>query len=205
MHVFVHVLLTFCERNDDTEVPLAELKREMDLPPEIFSTMHFYRHAAYNKRLGVESYGYDLDSNQFKMWLESDCTCDRSAVPKLIQDWNKRGFSVCWLAQDEERTTTPVVASINGITVKNDGVITSLAGSAETVNTNYKDNSTTNASVTVDEANDALQISVTGLAAELARALRQLYDFSQVCSAYDAYRSEKAFEAAAALLHRIGF
>jgi len=54
-------------------------------------------------------------------------------------------------------------------TIKNVAGTTTLVGSIETIGTDVEDNAATNVAVTADDANDALQINVTGIAAETWR------------------------------------
>jgi len=53
--------------------------------------------------------------------------------------------------------------------IKNVGGTTSLIGSVETIGTDYEDNVLTDVAITADDTNDALQINVTGIAAETWR------------------------------------
>jgi regulator of RNase E activity RraA len=54
-------------------------------------------------------------------------------------------------------------------TIKNVSGTTSLAGSIITVGTDHEDNASTDVTITADDTNDALQINVTGIAAETWR------------------------------------
>lgn len=53
--------------------------------------------------------------------------------------------------------------------IKNVGGTTSLVGSVETIGTDHEDNASTDVTITADNTNDALDISVTGIAAETWR------------------------------------
>jgi len=53
--------------------------------------------------------------------------------------------------------------------IKNVGGATSLVGSIETIGTDTEDNASTDVAITADDTNDALQINVTGIAAETWR------------------------------------
>jgi len=53
--------------------------------------------------------------------------------------------------------------------IKNVGGTTSLVGSVETIGTDIEDNSSTDVTITADNTNDALDISVTGIASETWR------------------------------------
>lgn len=53
--------------------------------------------------------------------------------------------------------------------IKNVGGTTSLVGSVETIGTDHEDNASTDVAITADDTNDALQINVTGIAAETWR------------------------------------
>jgi hypothetical protein len=55
--------------------------------------------------------------------------------------------------------------------IKNVGGTTSLVGSVETIGTDIEDNASTDVTVTADNTNDALDISVTGIAGETWRWL----------------------------------
>lgn len=55
------------------------------------------------------------------------------------------------------------------VAIKNVGGTTSLIGSVETIGTDYEDNVLTDVAITADDTNDALQINVTGIAAETWR------------------------------------
>ena len=54
-------------------------------------------------------------------------------------------------------------------TIKNVGGTTALAGSIITLGTDHEDNASTDVAITADDTNDALNISVTGIAAETWR------------------------------------
>jgi hypothetical protein len=54
-------------------------------------------------------------------------------------------------------------------TIKNVGGTTTLAGSIITIGTDHEDNASTDVTITADDTNDALDISVTGIAAETWR------------------------------------
>jgi hypothetical protein len=53
--------------------------------------------------------------------------------------------------------------------IENVGGTTALVGTIETIGTDYEDNASTNVVITADNTNDALDISVTGIAAETWR------------------------------------
>jgi hypothetical protein len=55
------------------------------------------------------------------------------------------------------------------VAIKNVGGTTSLVGSVETIGTDIEDNASTDVAITADNTNDALQINVTGIAAETWR------------------------------------
>lgn len=55
------------------------------------------------------------------------------------------------------------------VRLKNVGGTTSLVGSVETLFTDHEDNASTDVAITADDTNDAIQISVTGIAAETWR------------------------------------
>lgn len=55
------------------------------------------------------------------------------------------------------------------VAIKNVGGATSLVGSVETIGTDIEDNASTDVAITADNTNDALDISVTGIAAETWR------------------------------------
>lgn len=55
------------------------------------------------------------------------------------------------------------------VAIKNVGGTTALVGSVETVGTDIEDNASTDVAITADNTNDALQIAVTGIAAETWR------------------------------------
>jgi hypothetical protein len=55
------------------------------------------------------------------------------------------------------------------LAIKNVGGTTSLVGSVETIGTDIEDNASTDVAITADNTNDALQINVTGIAAETWR------------------------------------
>jgi hypothetical protein len=55
------------------------------------------------------------------------------------------------------------------VAIKNVAGTTSLIGSVETIGTDYEDNVLTDVAITADDTNDALQINVTGIAAETWR------------------------------------
>jgi len=55
------------------------------------------------------------------------------------------------------------------VSIKNVGGTTSLVGSVETIGTDIEDNASTDVTITADNTNDALDISVTGIAAETWR------------------------------------
>ena len=55
------------------------------------------------------------------------------------------------------------------VRIKNVSGTTSLVGSVETIGTDYEDNAATDIEITADNTNDALQITVTGIAAETWR------------------------------------
>lgn len=55
------------------------------------------------------------------------------------------------------------------VAIKNVGGTTSLVGSVETIGTDIEDNASTDVTITADNTNDALDISVTGIAAETWR------------------------------------
>jgi len=55
------------------------------------------------------------------------------------------------------------------VAIKNVGGTTSLVGSVETIGTDIEDNALSNVAITADDTNDALQINVTGIAAETWR------------------------------------
>jgi hypothetical protein len=55
------------------------------------------------------------------------------------------------------------------VAIKNVGGTTSLVGSVETIGTDHEDNASTAVAITADDTNDALDISVTGIAAETWR------------------------------------
>lgn len=55
------------------------------------------------------------------------------------------------------------------VAIKNVAGTTSLVGSVETIGTDHEDNASTNVAITADDTNDALQINVTGIAAETWR------------------------------------
>jgi len=54
-------------------------------------------------------------------------------------------------------------------TIKNVGGTTTMVGSVITVGTDHEDNASTDVAITADDTNDALDISVTGIAAETWR------------------------------------
>jgi hypothetical protein len=55
------------------------------------------------------------------------------------------------------------------VAIKNVGGTTSLVGTVETIGTDIEDNAATDVAITADNTNDALQIDVTGIAAETWR------------------------------------
>jgi len=55
------------------------------------------------------------------------------------------------------------------VAIKNVGGTTSLVGSVETIGTDHEDNASTDVTITADNTKDALDISVTGIAAETWR------------------------------------
>jgi hypothetical protein len=55
------------------------------------------------------------------------------------------------------------------VAIKNVGGTTSLVGTVETIGTDIEDNASTDVAITADNTNDALDISVTGIAAETWR------------------------------------
>jgi hypothetical protein len=55
------------------------------------------------------------------------------------------------------------------VAIKNVAGTTSLVGSVETIGTDIEDNASTDVSITADDTNDALDISVTGIASETWR------------------------------------
>jgi hypothetical protein len=55
------------------------------------------------------------------------------------------------------------------VAIKNVGGTTSLVGTVETMGTDIEDNASTDIAITADDTNDALQINVTGIAAETWR------------------------------------
>jgi hypothetical protein len=55
------------------------------------------------------------------------------------------------------------------VAIKNVGGTTSLVGAVETIGTDIEDNALTDVTITADNTNDALQIDVTGIAAETWR------------------------------------
>jgi hypothetical protein len=55
------------------------------------------------------------------------------------------------------------------VVVKNVGGTISLAGTVETIGTDYEDNASTDVAITADDANDSLKIEVTGVASETWR------------------------------------
>ena len=55
------------------------------------------------------------------------------------------------------------------VAIKNVGGTTSLVGSVETIGTDHEDNASTDIAITADDTNDALDISVTGIASETWR------------------------------------
>jgi len=55
------------------------------------------------------------------------------------------------------------------VAIKNVGGTTSLVGTVETIGTDIEDNASTDVAITADNTNDALQINVTGIAAETWR------------------------------------
>lgn len=57
------------------------------------------------------------------------------------------------------------------VAIKNVGGTTSLVGAVETIGTDIEDNASTDVTITADNTNDALDISVTGIAAETWRWL----------------------------------
>ena len=58
---------------------------------------------------------------------------------------------------------------VRRVVIKNVGGTTSLVGSVETIGTDIEDNASTDIAITADDTNDALQINVTGIAAETWR------------------------------------
>ena len=58
---------------------------------------------------------------------------------------------------------------VRRVVIKNVGGTTSLVGSVETIGTDIEDNASTDVAITADDTNDALQINVTGIAAETWR------------------------------------
>ena len=58
---------------------------------------------------------------------------------------------------------------VRRVVIKNVGGTTSLVGSVETIGTDIEDNASTDVAITADNTNDALQINVTGIAAETWR------------------------------------
>ena len=69
------------------------------------------------------------------------------------------------------------------VAIKNVGGTTSLVGTVETMGTDIEDNASTDIAITADDTNDALQINVTGIAAE---TWRWVADVSGVELAYGA-------------------
>jgi regulator of RNase E activity RraA len=58
---------------------------------------------------------------------------------------------------------------VRRVVIKNVGGTTALVGTVETVGTDIEDNASTDVAITADNTNDALQINVTGIAAETWR------------------------------------
>ena len=58
---------------------------------------------------------------------------------------------------------------VRRVVIKNVGGTTTLVGSVETIGTDIEDNAATDVAITADDTNDALQINVTGIAAETWR------------------------------------
>jgi hypothetical protein len=58
---------------------------------------------------------------------------------------------------------------VRRVVIKNVGGTTSLVGTVETIGTDIEDNASTDVAITADNTNDALQINVTGIAAETWR------------------------------------
>jgi hypothetical protein len=58
---------------------------------------------------------------------------------------------------------------VRRVVIKNVGGATFLVGSVETIGTDIEDNASTDVAITADNTNDALQIDVTGIAAETWR------------------------------------
>ncbi len=59
--------------------------------------------------------------------------------------------------------------------IKNVGGTTTLAGTIQTVGTDYEDDAGTDVAITADDTNDALQIQVTGIAGESWRWVAQIW------------------------------
>ncbi len=73
--------------------------------------------------------------------------------------------TICGIKSDG----SAVANYVRRVVIKNVGGTTSVVGSVETVGTDIEDNASTDVTVTADNTNDALDISVTGIAGETWR------------------------------------
>ena len=97
------------------------------------------------------------------MWANGTIASARLTIPsgKVLSAMCR----ICGIKSDG----SAVANYVRRVVIKNVGGTTSLVGSVETIGTDIEDNAATDVAVTADDANDALQINVTGIAAETWR------------------------------------
>lgn len=75
-----------------TVSPVACLQLKMDLPPEVLSSMRFFRNHHDCEGVAVVRHGYNLRTNQYELYLQDDAEC-------WIDQWQSLGFEISWRAE----------------------------------------------------------------------------------------------------------
>ncbi len=127
---------------------------------------------------GFANFGVSSDTRIYRHMMKQKTT---SATPVRLQA-NAINQTAVYTAIPSGRVLLAIV-KINGVksdgsacaeyvrkvAIKNVGGMTSLVGSVETIGTDIEDNASTDVAITADDTNDALDITVTGIAAETWR------------------------------------
>lgn len=115
--------------------------------------------------------------NQFSRFVLLRTTTDATPTELLLATWathrltipTGKVFSFIATITGVKSDGTDVAHYVRKGCIKNIGGTTSLVGPVETIGTDHEDNSSTDISITADDTNDALAITVTGIAAETWR------------------------------------
>jgi hypothetical protein len=131
------------------------------------------RHAQYSHSAGAFAATGDA---QYVRFIARRKTTDATPVTLILDGSSLRltitsgkvmsvMCRICGIKSDG----SAVANYVRRVVIKNVGGTTSLVGSVETIGTDIEDNASTDVAITADNTNDALQIDVTGIAAETWR------------------------------------